>query len=227
MTTNQTNIFTIENVAKALESARVRYVEVNGYAHDAQSDDLNKAGKHLTAEVCNYAGALMLKGEIDQQRILDAIAGTLPVKATMRMGEMFARLLMTKGSDRTTLLATCGALVGATARSAVHFAVSGKGDENTSVTLCAIPRRCASFKPCSVKSGVTTVATQLSRSFGINGFCNVLGMGSFEKGKAGEEMKLEVKRGNVFVQAIKKYAEGASETTLKLNAGGKDKSESK
>jgi hypothetical protein len=222
MTTNQTNIFTIENVAKALESARVRYVEVNGYAHDAQSDDLNKAGKHLTAEVCNYAGALMLKGEIDQQRILDAIAGTLPVKATMRMGEMFARLLMTKGSDRTTLLATCGALVGATARSAVHFAVSGKGDENTSdlVRDTATVRK---LQTVFGKVGVTTVATQLSRSFGINGFCNVLGMGSFEKGKAGEEMKLEVKRGNVFVQAIKKYAEGASETTLKLNAGGKEK----
>jgi hypothetical protein len=217
---NQQNAFTIDAVTIALEGARVRWAETNGYGLDAQSDDLSKARKHLTAEVCEYAGALMLKGDLDGIAVLDAVKNKMPMKAIMRMGEMFARLAQGKGADRTTLLAVCGALVGATARSAVHFAVSGKGDENTSdlVRDTATVRK---LQTVFGKVGVTTVATQLSRSFGVSGFCNVLAMGAFEKGKQGEEPKLEVKRSNVFVQALKKYAEGASETTLKLNQGAK------
>ena len=216
----QQNIFTLEIVHAALENARVRWASENGYASDAVSDDLSKARNYATSEVCEYAGSLMVKGNIDAQQIIDAIAQRFPVKANMRMFEMFDKMRSGKGSDRTTLLATCGALVGAQSRSAVHFAVSGKGDENTSD---CVPDTATVRKLQKVFGlvGVSTVATQLSRSFGKNGFCNVLGIGHFEKGKDGAEPRLTVTRGNVFVRELRKYAETASETTLKLNQGSK------
>jgi hypothetical protein len=220
MTDIKTQIFTLENVSIACESARVRWCDVNGYASDAQSPDLDKARKFMTAEVCGYAGALMVKGSIDEQSILDGIASRMPVKAIMRMGEMFDRMRSGRGSDRTTLLATSGALIGATSRSAVYFAVSGKGDENTSDHVRDV-ETVRKLQKVFGRVGVTTVATQLSRSFGKNGFAHVLGMGHFEKQKDGAEPQLTVTRGNVFVRELRKYAETASETTLKLNQGTK------
>jgi hypothetical protein len=216
----QINGFTLEVVHAAIENARIRWAQENGYAPDATSDDLSKAKNYATAEVCEYAGALMLKGNIEAQSIIDAMGARLPVKANMRMLEMFDRMRSGKGSDRTTLLAIAGALIGATSRSAVHFAVSGKGDENTSdhVRDTATVRK---LQNVFGRVGVTTVATQLSRSFGKNGFCNVLGMGAFNKSKDGAEPQLSVSRGNVFVRELRKYAETASETTLKLNQGVK------
>lgn len=217
---DQQNVFGLETVHAALEIARARWASVNGYAPDAVSDDLTKARNYLTAEVCAYAGALMVKGALDAGAILTDMGDRMPVKALMRMGEMFSRMRSDQGCDRTTLLALTGALVGSTSRAAVWFSVSRKGDENTSDHVPAL-ETISKLQKVFGRVGITTCATQLSRSFGKNGFCNVLGMGAFHKGKDGAEPQLEVKRSNPFVRALRTYAETKSEATLKLNQGVK------
>jgi hypothetical protein len=218
------NLFNVETVSAAIARANARWAQEWGHTEGTKCDSLETAQKYVTADVVTYAAGMLADGSINASDVLGQISDRLPVKATMRMLEMFERMYRGKGSDRTTLLAVCGALMGATSRNAVHFAVTGKGDENTSDHV-KNTARVRKLQKLFGLVGVTTVSTQLSRSFGKNGFCNILGMGVFEKGAKGTDPQLKVNAENVFVRALATYADTASENTLKLNQGSKKDSD--
>lgn len=222
------NALTLEMLNAAIATAEARYL-ASAPTDKAgnpltSSADLRKARKFVDDKVIAYVG-----NKVDADALCKAIAETMPVKATMRMCEFFSACSAGNYQqlDAVTVLSILSAVnAGASARDAVTFAVTGKGDDSTSdiVKNTALVRKLQSV--CA-KVGVTTAPTQLSRSFGVNGFCRALGIGQFERNESGTRELVKIYTKNPFYKRVASLIDDATEGTLELMKGMKKKNDDK
>lgn len=184
------------------------------------SADLRKGAKYLTAPLIEWAAPSIE----DHAQFLRSVETTLSVKAIFRMCQFWAALHSgnTAILDRTTALETLSSLfAGAHTRSALHFAATGKGDENTSDQVKGIST-VRKLQKALGQVGATTEQTQNSRTFGKGGFARACGMGSMTKGATSNELS-NVNAANGFVVALVALIEKTTESTLTVNMGKKVK----
>jgi len=229
-TENQVSPLSLSTMSAALEKAQARYLAGNptDKAGNAltSSADIRKGAKFLDEIVIAHFAGMLEQSGIDAGVVLQSIETTLPMKAIMRMCE-FAHALSAgdyRKLDATTVLTilACGQ-AGARTRDAITFAVTGKGNESTSDEVRDIEqvRRLQKLFP---KVGSGTEPTQVSRSFGKNGFCGALGIGKFEHDEKANARTLKVNKGNAFYKTVKNMVSKASDATLKTMRGA-DKGE--
>jgi len=206
--------FTLENVLIAIARANDRWAKKTGST--GECEDLKTARKFWDEKLCVFAAGMLKRARIGEIDFLATIADNMGVKAVKRVSEFFACL---HSKDYAMLDGLSALHAGATTRSALVFATTGKGDDMTSdvVSDIALVRK---LQKVMRKVGVTTEPTQNSRSFGANGFCKYLNMGKMVKVK-GSESTIEVNAKSPFVAAIAKMVEQASEETLSLVKGAK------
>jgi hypothetical protein len=223
------NVITFEAISQALVSAEARYLAKNPTNKDGialtHSADIAKARKRFLNE---HSVKVLSEGlsKAGIESFLDDVSQRMGTKAIMRCFE-FANALASgnyKHLDATTCLTMFAvACAGVKTRSAVSFAVTGAGDDNTSdvVRDTALVRKLQQVFP---KIGTGTEPTQVSRSFGENGFCKYLGIGFFKK-DGNRYAEMQVKTGNPFYKTARTMIEKASEVTLATMKGGKNKDE--
>lgn len=225
------NTFSYEAFLSSLNTAQARYLATsptdNAGNALTSSADIHKGSKFVDAACIVAIGALMQKGNVDSGAMLTAIETRLSMKAIMRLCEFFAAIHAKNYQrlDGVTCLSILSAtLAGATSRDALIFATTGKGDESTSdlVKNTALVRK---LQNVLNKVGVTTAPTQLSRSFGINGFCSVIGIGRIVKSPDGTRELIEINQRNPFYRAVFTMIDTATEGTLKLMRGAKKDSD--
>jgi hypothetical protein len=216
---NAVSGFTLEAFNGAVSQANARWASKEGN-EGKFSPDLSKALRFVDAQVIASTSAMLEAGKIDPVTVLQAVSERLPVKAIMRMSEFFNAL--SAGAYQRLDAVTCLAILsnayaGAKSRDAITFAVTGKGDQHTSDQVKNIELVRKLQKVCS-KVGASTEQTQVSRSFGKNGFCSPLGIGRIVSGEL-----IEVNPKNVFFKKVAKLIDDASENTLQLMKGAKKK----
>lgn len=222
-------VLTLPMLGVALNENESRYLAKNpqdkGGNELQSSADIRKARKFLTPENVAHAGDLLAKAGIDGQALCDAVAKRQPVKASMRMCEFFSALHSGnyKLLDAVTVLTILANVqAGAQTRAAVSFAVTGKGDENTSDQVRNIERVKRLQRIVPNKVGAGTEPTQVSRSFGKAGFCGDIGLGRFVYDEKRETRTLKVDGRNPFYKMVARMIDKASDATLKTMKGAKD-----
>lgn len=220
-------LLTIEANEQALAKAESRYLSKNpqdkaGNALTA-SDDIAKARKFISVENLAHFESMLGKAGIDVSAWVTAVADRLPVKAIMRAYEFNNALhsgdyKLLDATTCNTILANVGA--GAVSRDAVSFAVTGKGDANTS-DLVKNVELCGKIRRVFEKVGVGTEPTQVSRSFGINGFCGALGIGQFVIDEKSGDRTLTVNAKSPFYRKVFSMIDRASPETLSMMKGKK------
>ena len=202
----------------AIAQANQRWAQKENITGGIISPDLQRALKFIDAGVTAHAVALMT--EEKSPAFFALVAQSLGNKAIMRCCEFFACLSSKnyKMLDGVTALeALSCAYAGATTRSAISFAATGKGNESTSdeVQGLALVRKLQKVLPTVASS---TESTQNSRSFGANGFCRALEIGFMQR-DAHKINRLVINKSNPFFRAMVKMIESASGETLKQMRG--------
>jgi hypothetical protein len=214
-------VFTLENVMLSIRRANDRWAAKTGEV--GECEDLKTARKFWDDALCVFAVSMLKRARIDELTFLSTIADKMGVKAVKRVSEFFACLHAKDYTklDGVTALSLLSAIhAGATSRSALVFASTGKGDESTSENVANV-ELVRKLQKTLKKVGTTTEATQNSRSFGANGFCVYLSMGAMVKVAGKTEKQLEVNAKSPFIAAIAKMVEQASPETLALVKGAK------
>lgn len=223
---------TIEAYNAALNAAEARW-----YANrDAKtiaagiekSDDIKDARKWLTAKTVEFINANLAGMNLKPEQLLNAVANDLGVKAQKRMIEFFNAIHAGeyRKLDGVTALSVLSSVhAGAKTREAIHFASTGKGDENTSdqVKNIALVRK---LQRALGQVGASTEPTQCSRSFGKNGFCKAINLAMIGRTDKGEK-EFMTNTDNVLFGILTKMIETATDTTLETIKGGTGSKRSK
>lgn len=223
-------LLTFAQFNDALTSANERYLAGSPCDKSGnpltRSADIAKGRKFIDAAVVDSFALLLQQSGIDAWEICTATEKVLPMKAIMRMCE-FAHALSAgdyRKLDATTVLTILAcAQSGAKTRDAVSFAVTGKGNESTSDEVRDI-EQVRRLQKLFAKVGSGTEPTQVSRSFGKNGFCVALGLGGFNFDEKAGARILKVNKGNAFYKLVAQMVRKASDSTLKTMKGA-DKGE--
>ena len=101
---------------------------------------------------------------------------------------------------------------------AVTFAVTGKGNESTSDEVKDLAR-IRRVQGVINKVSARTEPTQVSRSFGKNGFCAYLGLGQFVRDEKTGQKVLKVSKSHAMYKLVAKLVDKASDATLKTMKG--------
>jgi hypothetical protein len=215
-------VITLSGIFNAINEAQDRYSAKKPDAALPQKD-LQRARKYLNDATVAAVAPMLEKAGVTPDMLYNAIAKNQPVKATMRMCEWFHAI--SAGDYKLLDVVTVNTILsavrfGAVSSKGVFFATTGIGDDTTSdhVKNTALVRK---LHNAVGKVGATTSSTQVSRSFGKNGFAGDIGLGKFVRDESGER-RLTIDGQNPFYRRVAHLIDVATENTLRTMRGAKD-----